>query len=330
MTEAATIQLPPTGRIGVEDLHDLMASFHEVTAQLQATHTALQAQVGRLQLELAEANAQLRRSRSLAALGEMAAGIAHEIRNPLGSIQLYAQILADDVADRPDSAKVCGKIDRAVQRLDAIVGDVLSFARDTIVRPQPIEVRPLIEHAVASCEALLREGGIEVEVQHEPGARALTADPGLLSQALANVLRNAIEAMMENGKRDRRVLICASAGSRRTPDGQRVPRIVLAVEDSGPGLSEDVVQRMFNPFFTTRPTGTGLGLAIVHRIIDAHGGEVGVGRSSLNGARVELCLPPRPARSAGEPQLARDSQRNEAGETLSEAVRRRIQTEPNE
>ena len=101
------IDLPSEPSLGVEELKELMRSVTETTQRLQQTHIALREQVSRLQGELAEANAQLRRSRSLAALGEMAAGIAHEVRNPLGSIQLYIQVLKEDLADRPEQAQLC-------------------------------------------------------------------------------------------------------------------------------------------------------------------------------------------------------------------------------
>ena len=122
--------------LGLDDLRQLMLTINETTQRLQQTHESLQLEVSRLQGELAEANAQLLRSRSLAALGEMAAGIAHEIRNPLASIGLYAQMLVEDLADRPETSRLAGKIGGAVDRLDTIVRDVLRFARATSVQPR--------------------------------------------------------------------------------------------------------------------------------------------------------------------------------------------------
>jgi signal transduction histidine kinase len=130
------------------DLHDLLRLVNETSQQLQATHIRLQDEVARLQRELAEANAALRRSQALAALGEMAAGIAHEVRNPLGSIQLYVQMLAEDLNDRPAQAALCAKISRSVTGLDAIVRDVLSFSRDMTIRPQLVRAADLIERAL--------------------------------------------------------------------------------------------------------------------------------------------------------------------------------------
>lgn len=281
--------------LGLEDLKELMRSVNETTASLQTTHAALHQQVARLQDELAEANAQLRRSRSLAALGEMAAGIAHEIRNPLGSIQLYIQMLAEDLAGEPQQAELCEKIDRAVVGLDAIVRDVLLFARQMKFRPGRVSGQELLQRALAACESLITNGEVQVRTElPSDGDDCLHADEGLMAQALGNVIRNAVEAMTEMDKGPRMLEVGVSRRRVRCPDGPRAQRVVFTVQDSGPGVPPDVIDRMFNPFFTTRATGTGLGLAIVHRIVDAHGGHVGVKSGRDGGTTVDLCLPSRP------------------------------------
>ncbi len=281
--------------VGVEDLRDLMRTVNETAQRLQGTHAALREEVARLQDELAEANAQLRRSRSLAALGEMAAGIAHEVRNPLGSIQLYVQMLAEDIADRPGPVELCGKIARAVEGLDAIVRDVLLFSRDMSLRPTEVPAAELIDRALTGCESLLVGGRIEVVRDVEPECR-LCVDVALMTQALVNVVRNALEAMIEFDGPTRRLRVGARAGRRRrTLQGPPEPGIVFTVEDTGGGIQPEVLGRMFNPFFTTRKTGTGLGLAIVHRIVDTHGGQISVRNSPAGGARVQMWLPPLPA-----------------------------------
>lgn len=280
------------------DLHELMRAVTETTERLQATHLSLQNQVARLQHDLAEANAALRRSQALAALGEMAAGIAHEVRNPLGSIQLYVQMLAEDVADRPAQAELCGKISRAVIGLDAIVRDVLAFARDTTIDPQPTTAGQLFDRAVANCQSLLADR-VTIDRAGSGEAFGLHADAGLITQALCNIIRNSVEAMMEANS-SRRNLELSSARSRiRCPSGKSEVRVVLAVQDTGPGIPPEVRDRIFNPFFTTRPTGTGLGLAIVHRIVDAHGGHIRIHNIPTGGTRVELCLPIKPPHANG-------------------------------
>ncbi len=277
--------------LGVEDLWVLLQTVTDSTEQLQATHDTLHQQVARLQTELAEANSQLRRSKQLAALGEMAAGIAHELRNPLASIQLYVQMLEEDLADCDAHVSLCRKVNKAVTGLDAIVRDVLLFARDTVIRPQEIPAEELFATALSSCASIIRDRHVHVEEHYEDGL-IITGDATLLSQALTNLIRNAAEAAADTLPDTPRVLLESCVKNVRCPSGDRQSRAVLAVEDNGAGISDDIIKRMFNPFFTTRATGTGLGLAIVHRIIDAHGGHINVRNNAVGGARFELCLPP--------------------------------------
>jgi signal transduction histidine kinase len=306
------VEVLPQNQLETDDLRELLHAVSQTTQRLESTHIALHSQVARLQQELAEANAQLRRSRSLAALGEMAAGIAHEVRNPLASIQLYAQILAEDLADRPEQSELCVKINRAVVGLDAIVRDVLSFARETTIHPEHVTAADLFDRALCHCEALVVTHDIEV-VREARGDGSFLADGCLLTQAIANVIRNAIEAMVESQSSKKRLGLYCRRKRTRLPDGRMANRVVLGVDDSGPGIPADVIDRVFNPFFTTRKTGTGLGLAIVHRIVDAHGGHVSIAKASAGGTRVELCLPPTCQQAAAfsdiDPHLTFQSQR---------------------
>jgi signal transduction histidine kinase len=286
---------PVTGTLSLEELQQLVSAVHETTERLQHTHVALQRQVGRLQGELAEANAQLRRSRTLAALGEVAAGIAHEVRNPLGSIRLDVHLLAEDLGADAPRAAVCARLLRAVDDLEAVVRDVLEFARDRSLRVARTTAGELLARAAESCEPLIRDCGVSLGVQPpETTPLALVCDAGLIVQCISNLIRNAAQAIDEAGCAERRVELSAARRRGRTPAGTLADRIVLGVRDTGPGVAPPVLERMFNPFFTTRRSGTGLGLAIVHRIVDAHGGHVAVTNSPAGGALVELCLPPEP------------------------------------
>lgn len=274
--------------LSVQDLAELMSAINDVTGKLQKSHDVLRAEVARLNVELREANAQLERSRRLAALGEMAAGISHEVRNPLASIRLYARMLEQDLTDRPEQRGVATKILRAATSLDAIVGDVLTFAREFRPNAAPLNVRSLIERALESSDPRSHPAWREIAIVVECDASiTFEGDTHLVQQALVNVVRNALEAMAEGG---------VGGSHELWIGGERVAeRVVIRVRDTGPGVSAETVKRMFNPFFTTRSTGTGLGLSIVHRIVDAHGGvvrvrnnrDIGGGR----GALVELEFP---------------------------------------
>jgi len=282
--------------LSTQDLAELFNEFNELTVRLQETHETLTARVAQLESELRDANRQLRRSRELAALGEMAAGIAHEVRNPLGSIGLYAGMLEEDLADRPEQKGVATKIGRAVQGLDRIVGDVLTFAREIRLRPEPVEARALLEHAVESCRGPIESASVDVRITGEDAdAIEVVCDPALVNQALVNLVRNACDALAEAKPAGGAAIeLNAARRSVRDASGARRAMIALLVRDNGPGVPEEVKERMFNPFFTTRQAGTGLGLAIVHRIADAHAGAVTVRNRPGDGAEVELLLPADP------------------------------------
>lgn len=268
-------------------LAELIATFTDATSRLQATHETLRAEVQRLEGELRETKGQLARARELAALGEMAAGIAHEIRNPLGSIKLYARVLVDDLDDRERERETASKIARAVDGLNAVVGDVLAFSREMRLDTVPTSVRDLVEHALECCAD--RHDAIDVELEIDDAT--CSADTSLAHQAIVNVLRNACDALREQG--GGRLRISTRRASALDHDGKRRAFACIAVDDSGPGIPADVRQRMFNPFFTTRAAGTGLGLPIVHRILDAHDGRITIddAPAPLHGARVELLFP---------------------------------------
>ena len=276
--------------ISQSDLGELVRSFNEITSQLEKTHDVLRAEVSALKDELAEANDRLRRSRSLAALGEMAAGIAHEIRNPLGAMALNIGILREDLQAMPDSVVLCDRLARSVQGLDAIVGDVLSFARDTRVSVRTCPASDLVAAAIDANLPLIDRIGVEVVCRIEDGLEALV-DPGPVTQALTNVIRNACEALDVEGGVVRRLSITADLGLVRTSsEGGRAEHVRFLVEDNGPGIPDDLKERIFNPFFTTRETGTGLGLAIVHRITDAHGGTLRI-EDADPGTRICMSYP---------------------------------------
>lgn len=312
--ETQPLEVSPPA-IDAAELASLVQSFNDVTEKLQATHTSLQSEVGLLKKDLAEAHARLARSRQLAALGEMAAGIAHEIRNPLGCIALTIDALRVDLVSMEPQLELCGRLSTAVSRLDAIVGDVLSFARNTHVRPLCRTIVPMIDAALGNTADLIEQWRIDVEVKADPDIEA-EFDATLLEQALLNVLRNACEAMAGEPEGERRLSIDLEVIHLVETNAPAVAHAVLGINDTGPGIPEDVRTRMFNPFFTTRNEGTGLGLAIVHRIVDGHGGRVNVLRLP-DGTRIELALPLEFTGAVSSDEVPELS--------LAEAVQRRVQ-----
>ena len=286
---------PTDGRL--DELAELVRAYNQVTDKLRHSHEHLSAEVARLRRELASADAQLQRSKRLSALGEMAAGIAHEIRNPLAAIQLYAQMVVEDLEPlatefaraEPRAAAVpvalsnTKKIADAVRSLSAIVNDVLAFARQIEPEPRSVCVFDLLVRAVEAHRPELDAGVIDVEFDADPLDAELDGD--LMQQALLNLVRNAAEAM--EGRDDRRLTLGIDV------DGDDV---LIEVRDTGPGIAPGDVDRIFNPFFTTRRAGTGLGLPIVHRIVEAHGGTITVHNDDGAVFRVRLPRKVQPAR----------------------------------
>lgn len=276
----ASLRMPPVDAAQrMEELGRIIMAYSEVTDRLQQSHHQLTRTVESLREELSEKNRLLERKNRLAALGEMAAGLAHEIRNPLGGIQLYASILAHDLADRSDSLVVVKKIASGVNRLEALVGQVLQFTREITISPRPMDLALVVREAVDDASKAMRDRGVDCEVK---GADSLPvrADPLLLGRAVLNLLLNAAEAT--NGGHSVKVHYEIPAQQ------SKARQFHLIVRDTGPGIAPEVIDRIFNPFFTTKENGTGLGLAIVHRIVEAHDGTIVAGNEAGGGARFEI------------------------------------------
>jgi signal transduction histidine kinase len=274
---ATAIATNPTQRI--EELGRIIMAYSEVTDRLQQSHEKLQETVIALREELGEKNRLLERKNRLAALGEMAAGMAHEIRNPLGGIHLYASMLAKDVAQMPPSLELVKKISGGVKRLEALVSQVLAFSRDIIANPVAADLAQVIGRAVEMASPKLDAHHVVWEIEG-PAEMHVSVDAFLIEQALLNLLLNAAEAMQERGGTLRIVYASGEAVQAR--------QLHLVVKDSGPGIPASVLDRIFDPFFTTKDTGTGLGLAIVHRIVEAHEGTIMATNPRGGGAQFEI------------------------------------------
>ncbi len=273
------------------ELGGIVNSYNEVTEQLKRSHEQLGCEVRRLREELERKNEELRRRERLAALGEMAAGVAHEIRNPLGGIQLFASLLGRDLRERPGELRLVGKITKCVSRLDAIVADILEFGRPSAPNPASVRLDTLVRETVELASTTIGQAGVTVEVSSAPGGIELETDGALLQRALLNLLMNAVEAAASAGSscQQRRVLIEVV----RDSDDW----VSIRVQDEGPGIPPEQMDRIFNPFFTTKDDGTGLGLAIVHQIAETLGGSVRAANREGGGACFSLGLPREPGGS---------------------------------
>ena len=247
---SATPTTPQDTARRMEELGRIILAYSDVTAKLQKSHDQLTITVKSLQEELSEKNRLLERKNRLAALGEMAAGMAHEIRNPLGGIQLYASILAGDLADREDSLGLVRKISGGVKRLEALVTQVLQFAREVHVDARPMDLAAVIDQAVELATSALGENKVSCAV-NGPRPLSVTADPDLIGQTILNLLLNAVEAIGPGGGN-------VSIRFSLPPAESTARQFHVALRDSGPGIAPQVLDRIFNPFFTTKAQGTGL------------------------------------------------------------------------
>ncbi len=264
----------------VAALMELMRSFNETSERLKGSHDALQRRVADLTRELEEKNKELARKNRLALIGEMAACLAHEIRNPLGGIQMWASILEEDLPAGGEARTTLEKMMRGLRGLDRLVEDMLDFARDLQPQARACQVGEILEDALQGAERTLAEKKITVA---RDVARPLPvhADPALLSRVFLNIAVNAAQAAPEGGRLE-------IAASRQ--DG----RIRITLRDNGPGISADALPKMFTPFYTSRSRGTGLGLAIAHRIVEAHGGTIAGANHPDGGAIFTVELPEAP------------------------------------
>jgi two-component system, NtrC family, sensor histidine kinase HydH len=255
----------------------------------------------RLAEQLAEANrslehaqAEARRSERLAALGQLSAGLAHEIRNPLGIIKGSAEMLNERLKSaEPLAAELAGYISTEVNRLSSLVSRFLDFARPLCLELSPQSLPALVDRAVKAVETNWNGPPVEVERHYENGLPLVALDENFCEQVFVNLVQNAYEAMSANGGGTLRLSVAQV--SRESRAG-----IEVQVADSGPGISPEFREQIFNPFVTTKKTGVGLGLSIVSKIVDEHRGSIGLANRS--GGACFVVFFPFAAQAMPEPQ----------------------------
>jgi signal transduction histidine kinase len=221
----------------------------------------------------------------LAALGEMAATIAHEVKNPLASIEVMAGLLRRQVADRADLQSMLTDIINEAKMANAIVLEVLEFVRPIRLQVDRTDLWRVVEDAIPLAERKVPRRETLVDVQVPQDLPTINGDHHQLCQVVTNLLINALEALAGRGA----IRIRASAVR---PDREGMPPSVeLRVSDDGPGIPNDVKERMFKPFFSTKPQGSGLGLPIVRKIVDAHEGRIDVTTAPGAGTTFTIVLP---------------------------------------
>lgn len=241
---------------------------------------------------LKQAQEEARRSERLAALGQLSAGLAHEIRNPLGVIKGSAEMLHQKLGEsNPLATELAGYISTETNRLSALVTRFLDFARPLHVELASQEVTAVLDRSLHSVSMMRNHdaGRVTVERHYQPDLPPVPLDESLSEQAFVNLIQNAYDAMGTEGGT---LQVTASRANSSTRDG-----VEVRIEDTGPGIPEELREQIFNPFVTTKKTGVGLGLSIVSRIIDGHHGTIRVENGSEagdhRGARFIVFLPGR-------------------------------------
>jgi two-component system, NtrC family, sensor kinase len=222
---------------------------------------------------------QLARSEKLAAIGQLVAGVAHELNNPLASIVGYSELLTDEITSGASRQKL-DKMIREAQRMRRIIENLLRFARQNSLEKKSANLQALLQEVLALHEYHIMEHKVDVQVEIEPDLPQVAVDEDQFKQILLNLLNNSIDAM--GSAADKRIRIEAS---------RREDRIILRFDDNGPGF--DDINRVFDPFYTTKPIGkgTGLGLSICYGIVKEHGGDIQAMNLDPRGARIVLELP---------------------------------------
>jgi len=240
---------------------------------------AVAAQLAEANRNLQEAEAAVRRSERLAALGQLSAGLAHELRNPLGTIRASAEVLARQIpADNPVAAELVGYIQSEVDRMNALVTRFLEFARPLELKPVRAELTEVIDRAIAQLERHSPPFDVAVYKNYAPDLPPFEFDPELMERVVYNLLLNAAQASPPGA---------AVTVKTRLVEGNAE----IAVIDRGEGIPPERQEVIFNPFVTTKPDGVGLGLAIVSKIVDLHGGTITVESEPGKGSVFRVYLP---------------------------------------
>ena len=223
---------------------------------------------------------EIARNQRLATVGRLAAGVAHEIRNPLSSIKGFATYFKERYPDRPQDQQTATIMIQEVDRLNRVVGQLLEFSRPIAMKPQKVSLPSFIADSIKLIEDRAAEKNISIHVYNNARVDEVRIDPDRINQVLLNLYLNAVDAMESGG--ELKVEISA--------DGQDRD-IVIQVSDTGSGISPEDLAKIFEPYFTTKSTGTGLGLAIAHNIIEAMGGSIKVTSNSGKGTSFRVTIP---------------------------------------
>ncbi len=271
----------PPAEVG---LTELLEAWQTATGRLEKTHALLSEEVSRLSAELEVKNRELARKNRMADLGEMASHVAHEVRNNLTPVTLYMSLVRRRLLGDAEGLDILSKVEAGFTALEATVNDLLSFSAHRQPQGGSFLIGPMVQEVCESLAPQFEAQAVEIEIDVPPNT-LLTADREMIRRAILNLVLNALDVMPDGGE-----LVITSYDSHEGFE--------LEVADSGPGLSEEQQNRLFEPFYSTKETGTGLGLSVVAHAVEAHGGTVTAINCPEGGAAFTIRLP-RPAMNKG-------------------------------
>lgn len=278
--EMSLLELKSQPENPLELLEHSFHKFTEASARLQAKYETLVQEVSVLKLELHAKDLEIQQAQRLASLGETAAAIAHEVRNPLGAIKLFLSLLQAEISDRPQAQKIAEHIGTSIESLDNVVSNILHFSKSKRLTFAPLNMHSLVREQLLHFKPLHRDGAsVELKLEGNP---YIEGNEGALRQIIYNLLLNAFQATRYAGK----IVVATNDDPSNA--------IALTIHDNGPGIAEEVLGTLFDPFVTTKNEGTGLGLAIVSQIVAEHTGSISVRNDC--GAEFRVLLPRKPQR----------------------------------
>lgn len=267
----------------VDAFNGMLETIETQSRTLMDTNIQLEQRVSERTTELRDAQANLLRQERLATLGQLTGTVSHELRNPLGTIQASIDVLRSRLENCPDDLeRTLDRITRNIHRCENIINELLDYSCGARPHLQPVLIRPWLQDIIDNYQAH-PDVNIDLTVQDD---LLCDMDPERMQRAVINVIDNAIHALTESDRPKAvgmpRIVLNA---------GAEQDRLCIRIEDNGPGIPDKVMERIFEPLFSTRAFGVGLGLAIVQQILEMHGGEVTVSSQEQAGTRVELRLP---------------------------------------
>lgn len=263
-----------------DDIGRLGRRFNEMVEQLDQNRRELD------ELHKRE----MARAEHLATLGELAAGLAHEIRNPLAGIAGVVDVMGKELPAHSPSREVLGDVQREVFHIQAILNDLLSYARPRPPDFHPADLNTTVEQAILLSRQQVLTKPIQIQFDPNPALPKVSHDPALIQQVVLNLLLNGIQAISGSGQ----IRVALNR------DGEQV---MIQVSDTGKGISAEALTKIFKPFFTTRSEGTGLGLSLARGIVQSHSGTIEVSSTPGKGSQFKICLPISGAKT-GPPGIA--------------------------